>query len=466
MAFLSKYGAARHIYVPMIKRGVVDFALSADWTPAAGDVKISKDGGAAANVTNLPAAITMGNTAMWDFSITATEMQAAQIHVTVADSSTKAVEDTMFIVETYGNASAQHAVDLSDSVRAGLTSLPNATAGASSGLHINGSNSGTTTYAAMTITGALTVSDGIAVTRSTSNSSAITATGNGTGSGIVATSGSGATGDGMKAVAASTNGNGLTLTKTGTGSDLNAASTLLTVPTVTNLTNAPTSGDFTAAMKTSLNAATPVATVSGDFSATMKTSLNAATPVATVSGDFSATMKTSLGTAVGTAQTGDSYARLGAPAGASVSADVAAVKTDTGNLVTRITSSLFSGITSLAQWLGAGFGKQTANSTAITEIRATGAGSGTFDATTDSQEALRDRGDAAWITATGFAVPGDAMALVNDAVDALAMADSGTAEIAAAIQSAAATTPLAANVKKINDVAVTGTGTLGDEWGP
>lgn len=35
-------------------------------------------------------------------------------------------------------------------------------------------------------------------------------------------------------------------------------------------------------------------------------------------------------------QTGDSYARLGAPAGASVSADVAAVKSDTGTLATRV----------------------------------------------------------------------------------------------------------------------------------
>lgn len=35
-----------------------------------------------------------------------------------------------------------------------------------------------------------------------------------------------------------------------------------TITTVTNLTNAPTSGDFTAAMKTSLNAATPSVTVS------------------------------------------------------------------------------------------------------------------------------------------------------------------------------------------------------------
>ena len=110
--FLSKYGVARHIYIPIVKRAVVDFAVGADWTPAAGDVKISKDGGAAANVTNLPSAIAMGNGAIWDFSITATEMQAAQVMVTVADSATKAVEDQCFIIETYGNASGQHELDL------------------------------------------------------------------------------------------------------------------------------------------------------------------------------------------------------------------------------------------------------------------------------------------------------------------------------------------------------------------
>src|SRR5690242_21342833 len=98
-AFISKYGVAVHVYIPIIKRGVVDFAVSADWTPAAGDVKISKDGGAAANVTNLPTAITMGNTAMWDYSLTATEMQAAKVRITVSDSATKAVEDTMFEID-------------------------------------------------------------------------------------------------------------------------------------------------------------------------------------------------------------------------------------------------------------------------------------------------------------------------------------------------------------------------------
>lgn len=49
--------------------------------------------------------------------------------------------------------------------------------------------------------------------------------------------------------------------------------------------------------------------------------------------------------------TGDAYTRLGAPVGASISVDVAAVKADLVTLLSRITSSLFSGITSLAAWL-------------------------------------------------------------------------------------------------------------------
>ena len=92
-----------------------------------------------------------------------------------------------------------------------------ATPGASGGILISGSNSGTTTFGAITCTGSFTVSDGFLVSRSTANTSAITATGNGTGSGFVATSGSGATGDGIQATAASTNGKGVSATGTGTG---------------------------------------------------------------------------------------------------------------------------------------------------------------------------------------------------------------------------------------------------------
>lgn len=98
-----------------------------------------------------------------------------------------------------------------------INNVAAATPGASGGVLISGSNSGTTTLAALTCTGSLTISDGLLVSRSTSNTSAITATGNGTGSGMVATSGAGATGDGIQAISNATNGNGLSVTGKGTG---------------------------------------------------------------------------------------------------------------------------------------------------------------------------------------------------------------------------------------------------------
>jgi hypothetical protein len=72
-------------------------------------------------------------------------------------------------------------------------------------------------------------------------------------------------------------------------------------------------------------------------------------------------------------QSGDSYSRLGAPAGASVSADVASIKTDTSGTATKL-----GGITLLKHWLGAIMGKQSADATALTEIRASGAGGAAY----------------------------------------------------------------------------------------
>lgn len=106
------------------------------------------------------------------------------------------------------------AYDPDDAVRLGLTALPNATAGAntglpvvgtqvpnatagaSAGLLISGSNSGTTTLAALTITGTTThtgttvhtgnvsMAAGLTVTQSTTNGAGISVTGNGSGAGM------------------------------------------------------------------------------------------------------------------------------------------------------------------------------------------------------------------------------------------------------------------------------------------
>lgn len=93
----------------------------------------------------------------------------------------------------------------------------NVAPGGSGGLLISGTNSGTTTFGAITCTGSFTISDGLLVSRSSSNTSAATFTGNGTGHGVAFTSGGGATGDGVRATSASTNGNGINMFGTGTG---------------------------------------------------------------------------------------------------------------------------------------------------------------------------------------------------------------------------------------------------------
>jgi len=126
--YLRKYGVATHVYVPMIKRGVVDFALGADWTPAAGDVKVSIDGAAAANIATLPVAIAMGNTAMWDFAFSAAEVTGKKISCTVGDAAAKAVEDQMITIMTYGNASAELVQDLSAAVYAANATQQNGVA--------------------------------------------------------------------------------------------------------------------------------------------------------------------------------------------------------------------------------------------------------------------------------------------------------------------------------------------------
>lgn len=113
MIQLQKYGTQCTILFPLVKAGSNNFAVSGDYTHASGDVRISKDGGAAATATNAPSAITMGNGAVWSLTLTATEMQAAEIVVTIIDAATKAVEDQAIVIHTFGNASAKIVADLS-----------------------------------------------------------------------------------------------------------------------------------------------------------------------------------------------------------------------------------------------------------------------------------------------------------------------------------------------------------------
>lgn len=85
----------------------------------------------------------------------------------------------------------------------------------------------------------------------------------------------------------------------------------------------------------------------------------------------------------------------------------------TASALTTLTN-IFTGITSLAQWLGLIAGKQTGNSTARTEIRATGAGSGTYDETTDSLEAVRDNTGTAGAGLTAIDLPDQTMNITGN----------------------------------------------------
>jgi hypothetical protein len=103
-----KYGASATILFPLIDFGATDFE-STPVTFASGDTQIIKDEGATANATNNT---THEGNGIYSLALTATEMQAARIVVTIRDQSgPKAWEDQAVVIATYGHASAQHVAD-------------------------------------------------------------------------------------------------------------------------------------------------------------------------------------------------------------------------------------------------------------------------------------------------------------------------------------------------------------------
>lgn len=104
---LGKYNQAKTVKFSLVAPDGIDLITGA--TFAAGDIVISKDEGAEANTTNLPIDEGTG----YSLVLTATEMSAARISLYVIDqTATKVWLDVAIELETYGNASAEHAFDL------------------------------------------------------------------------------------------------------------------------------------------------------------------------------------------------------------------------------------------------------------------------------------------------------------------------------------------------------------------
>ena len=102
---LHEYGTAKPIIFKITLNGVgVNASL------AAGDVKISKDGGASANVSNLPTAVdSSGMPGVFSWTPTIAETQAETVTVNIKDASDGAFDENMITLQTGGNASARFA---------------------------------------------------------------------------------------------------------------------------------------------------------------------------------------------------------------------------------------------------------------------------------------------------------------------------------------------------------------------
>lgn len=95
-----KYGVASTFYFAVASPAATssDRFFNAASPFVAGDVQISKDGGAFANVTNLPARI--GTTAIFSIDLTAAEMQATTIIVQIVDQDGPAFRDAALVIRT------------------------------------------------------------------------------------------------------------------------------------------------------------------------------------------------------------------------------------------------------------------------------------------------------------------------------------------------------------------------------
>lgn len=184
---------------------------------------------------------------------------------------------------------------------------------------------------------------------------------------------------------------------------------------------------------------------------------------------------------IGTAQTGDSFARLGAPAGASVSADVAAVKVDTAAILVdtgttldaRIPAALVSGR------MDCSVGAMAANVLTATAINADAitAAKLAADVTTEIQSGLATSSAVSTLQtsvddlptnaelATALGTADDAVLVAIAALNNLSAAQVN-AEVDTAIQDAFnfSNGNVNANVEEINTVTITGDGQVGTEF--
>lgn len=106
MPYLRRYGTATTVDgFGLRTSGAED--LKANPTLATGDVRISKDGGALANLATLPA-VTPASSRLIEVSLSAAELSCKRATVVFVDQTgSKEWQDALFTIETFGDANAQ-----------------------------------------------------------------------------------------------------------------------------------------------------------------------------------------------------------------------------------------------------------------------------------------------------------------------------------------------------------------------
>lgn len=193
------------------------FATFTAATFAAGDVVISKDGGAIASTTNLPTQVT-ASYPLYELDLTSTEMDCIQADVFIVDVTAGAVwrdchvqmQSTLFLGK----------LDVSNSAGDAISAVSTGSNG--SGLKATGQGSGDGIKATAGATGigidgigGATSGAGLAATATAGNSHGFTATGSGTGAGARWVAG--ATGHGASFLGGATSGHGLDSQGNGSG---------------------------------------------------------------------------------------------------------------------------------------------------------------------------------------------------------------------------------------------------------
>lgn len=197
--FKAPYGAA-YTFDLGFEDGATADELYIGTDFAAGDVKISKDGGALASATNLPAQVT-GSQPGYTLTLTAAEMQASRVAVYMRDASAAAWRGVVVNIITR-EAYASLVIDAT-AIGGNVSAVTYQGVGTGHGLVVVGGPTGGQGLAAQ---GGLNGS-GISATAGAGNATGFLGLGTGTGQGIQGTGGP--TGSGIAGAGGATSGAGI-----------------------------------------------------------------------------------------------------------------------------------------------------------------------------------------------------------------------------------------------------------------